>query len=137
MIFLSNRFLLDASSFVYALKLKRVDIIQGNYIQQLTVYEAINAIWKEAHLFGSLSAKEAQELVEIVAKIFEYLKVLSIHPYELDVLKRAMKLGLTVYDASYLVLAEKNDLTLLTEDKELKEKAGRRIKVISVKDLVK
>jgi len=63
-----------------------------------------------------------EEVAEIVARIFNYLNVLSTHPYESEVLRKVMKLDLTIYDASYVILAEKNDLVLLTED----EKLGRK-----------
>jgi len=131
------RLLFDASSIIYALKLKRVEILHGNYIQHLTVYEVLNAIWKEAYLVKSLSYEEAKRFIGIFAEVLEYLNILSIHPYESEVLKTAIDLDLTAYDASYVVLTEKNNLTLVTEDEKLREKASEKVKVMSLREVIK
>ena len=131
------RLLFDASSIIYALKLRRVEILHENYIQHLTVYEVLNAIWKESYLFKSLSYEEAERFIKIFTEALGYLNILSIHPYEPEVLKTAMDLGLTVYDASYVVLTKKNDLTLVTEDEKLRKKAGEKVKVTSLREVIK
>jgi len=104
---MKGKLLFDASSLVYALKLKHVNILYGNYIHYLIVYEVLNAIWKETYLLKSLSLKEAEKLIDIVAEALDYLNVLLIHPYQSEIFKKATKSGLTIYDASYIVLAEK------------------------------
>jgi len=43
-------YLFDSSSLVKALKLRKVNLLARNYIQWLTVYEVLNALWKDAHL---------------------------------------------------------------------------------------
>jgi len=131
------RLLFDASSIIYALKLKCFEVLHENYIQHLTICEALNAIWKEAYLVRSLSYEEAERFIRIFAEALDYLNILSIHPYESEVLKTAMDLGLTVYDASYVVLTEKNDLTLVTEDGKLREKASEKVKVMSLREIVR
>lgn len=53
-------------------------------------------------------------------------------------MKHATELKLTFYDASYLHVAKSKGLTLVTEDKELSEKAKRiNIKAITVSELLK
>jgi len=133
---LRGNLLFDASSLIYALKMKYVDIFYKNYIQSLTIYEVLNAIWKEVYLIKSITHEEAEKLVSVIVEVISYLNILSIHPYEMEVLKEALNLGLTIYDASYVVLAEKNDLVLVTEDKRLIEKASKKIRVISLNDLI-
>ena len=54
------------------------------------------------------------------------------HPYEDEILSTARELNITAYDASCIVLAEKNDLTLVTEDKKLRTKAEKLIKAVSL-----
>jgi len=130
------RLLFDASSIIYALKLKCVEILHGNYIQHLTIYEVLNAIWKETYLTKSLSRGEAERFIRIFAEALDYLNILLIHPYELEVFKTAVGLGLTVYDASYVVLTEKNGLTLVTEDEKLRKKASKKVKVVSLRKIV-
>ena len=136
-IILEKKLLFDASSLIYALKLKCIDILYENYIQYLTIYEAINAIWKEAYLIKSLTFEEAKKLTNVIIEVLNYLNMLSIHPYESEVLAKAVETGLTVYDASYIVLAKKKNLKLVTEDKELMRKAHRTIKVTSIRNLIK
>ena len=54
------------------------------------------------------------------------------HPYEDEILSAARELNITAYDASYIVLAKKNGLTLVTEDKKLRTKAEKIVKVVSL-----
>ena len=41
-------------------------------------------------------------------------------------------MNITAYDTSYIVLAEKNGLTLVTEDKKLRAKAEKLVKAVSL-----
>lgn len=52
----------------------------------------------------------------MLREIVEYMNILGPHGWEEEILKTALKLGITVYDASYIVLAKNNDITLVTED---------------------
>ncbi|ABL78833.1 type II toxin-antitoxin system VapC family toxin [Thermofilum pendens] len=133
---MERRFLLDASSVVQALKLGNLRVIYGNYIQWLTVYEVVNALWKEALLAGSISVEEASNLVEVFAETVKLVEVLSPHPYEAEILETAAKLGLTAYDASYVVLAIRNGLSLVTEDRVLREKAKGVVKAVSLREVL-
>ncbi len=130
------RLLFDASSLIYALKLRRLDILPGNYIQWLTVYEALNALWKEAHLVKTMTEEKARKLAEIVSEITGMMRVLGPHPYEAEMLAVARELGVTVYDASYIVLASRHGLTLVTEDRRLRSAAGGLVEALSLDDVV-
>jgi len=127
-----EKLLFDASSLIYALKLRSLRALYDNYIQWLTVYEVVNALWKEAILTKAISPEEASGIVRLFTKILECMKILSPHPYEDEILSTARELNITAYDASYIVLAEKNDLILVTEDKKLRTKAERLVKVASL-----
>jgi len=129
---MQEKLLFDASSVIYALKLRSLRALYDNYIQWLTVYEVVNALWKEAILTKAISPEEASGIVRLFTKILEYMKILSPHPYEDEILSTARELNITAYDASYIVLAEKNDLILVTEDKKLRTKAERLVKVASL-----
>ena len=109
--------LFDASSVIYALKLRSLKVLYDNYIQWLTIYEVVNALWKKATLTKAISPQEASEIVKLFTKTLGFMKMLSPHPYEDEILSIAGELNITAYDASYIVLAEKNGLTLVTEDK--------------------
>jgi predicted nucleic acid-binding protein len=129
--------LLDASSFIKALKLKRPDAIARNHTQWLTAYEVLNAIWKEVHLVRTIREDKALELASLVKELVGYTRVLDIRGLEEKVLRTALRLGLTAYDSSYVVLAKEYGLTLITEDEELKEKAREVVKVVSVDDMLR
>jgi len=128
--------LFDASSLIYALKLRNLKLLYDNYTQWLAVYEVINALWKEASLIGSISFQEALKLVKIFTEVVEFMKVLSPHPYESDILTMANKLKVSVYDASCVVLAREKGLLLVTEDDRLRIKAKSLVKTISLNDIL-
>ena len=50
------------------------------------------------------------------------MNVLSLHGHE-EILMLAVKAEIMVYDAPYIILIKKYDLTLVTEDRKLRVKA--------------
>ena len=77
---------------------------------------------------------------EQIAKILEVIKLENIKSAEefKEVMKLAAQLDLTFYDASYLYLAKKIGMPLVTEDKELLEKAkNASVKALKVDDFLK
>ncbi len=133
---MGGKFLFDASSVLYALKLRNPKVIYNNYIQWLTVYEVTNALWKEASLIGIISLPEALNVIKLFMKTIEFMNMLNPHPHEEDILKIADKLGMTAYDASYVFLAKQKGLSLVTEDEKLRRKAKGFIKVVSLGQIV-
>ena len=129
------RLLFDASSLLAALKAGRVRILLGECTQCLAIYEVCNGLWKEIHVLGKLTREEALHVVNVLKEVVEYMEVLSIHPYEEEVLSIALSTGLTAYDASYIVAAIKRRLTLVTEDRQLKRAAARYVETRSVGEL--
>lgn len=134
---MGNGLLFDSSSLVLLLKLRNLKPLSNNHIQWLTIYEVANALWKEASLISSISMEEAYETIEILSGVVDAMKILSPHPYEREILTTAGKLKITFYDASYVVLAKKNNLTLVTEDAELRKKTENIINVINVSDILR
>jgi len=118
------RYLFDASSLIEALKRKELELIYGEAIQPLTLYEALNALWKESRLLRKLSFKEALALAEVLDSLREFMKLLGMEGLGNEILRVALNKGVTAYDASYIVLAKKNKLTLVTEDSKLAKKAS-------------
>ena len=54
-----GKLLFDASSVIYALKLRSLKVLYDNYIQWLTIYEVVNALWKEATLTKAISPQDS------------------------------------------------------------------------------
>ena len=130
------RCLFDASSFIKALKLGKPEVLVDNSIQWLTIYEVVNALWREAYLLKFTSIDKVLQLVDIVVDVIRYMRILNISNLEKEVLRMSVELGLTAYDASYIVLAQKYGLTLVTEDRKLMSKAQKYINITSLDTLL-
>ena len=115
--------MLDASA-LYPL-LKRLDekaasLLTKLAILDLTKYELGNAIWKEYKL-GLL--KNWENPIVLWSKIMEEMPTYRIEMQHLrDIEKIAVERDLTFYDASYIYMAETQNLKLITEDEELLSK---------------
>ncbi|MEM2243168.1 MAG: type II toxin-antitoxin system VapC family toxin [Archaeoglobaceae archaeon] len=105
-----------------------------NCIQHLTIYEVLNAIWKEARIFG-MNLEETKRFAEIFSEIVKRMKVLEIKNLE-SVLSIAVKTGLSFYDSSYIALAAELNLELVTEDGKLREKASNIVRVSSLEEVL-
>ncbi len=116
---------------ILAMKLKKIGILAGNYIQNLTIHEVLNALWKESSVLKKISSKEAENLADVFAQLLRYLNTIDVRGAEGEVFRTAMETGLTVYDASCLVLARRESLTLVTEDAKLRKMAGETVKAVS------
>jgi len=122
-------YLLDSSAIARVLgglKGEAVKTLDGKITLDLARYELGNVIWKQSLLEGRLSLEEAVDRAGSLAKIFELLEVRcvdSVEGFE-GVMKLAVELGMTFYDAAYLYSAKNGRLTLVTEDGELVEKAS-------------
>jgi predicted nucleic acid-binding protein len=131
-----KKLLFDSSSIIYAVKKNRVEVLADNYIQRLTIYECLNALWKEAYLVKTLSSEELEKLLGILLDVFKLMRVLSLNGYEEEILRLAIETGLTVYDTSYIVLASKNNLSLVTEDRRLRSIAEDYVEAHSLDELL-
>jgi len=87
-------YLFDASSFIKALKLGKPEVLIDNFIQWLTIYEVVNALWREVYLPKFASTEKVLQLVDIVTDVVKYMKILSISNIEKEVLK---VINLTLY----------------------------------------
>jgi len=131
-----TKYIFDASAVVNLAKRGRFAAFLEGETLDLARYEALNAVWKETALLRRLDYSEALELADVLNTLFRALKVNSIAGGERGVLELAANEGLTIYDASYLYLAVKRNLTLVTDDKGLRNKASRHVKVLSVRELL-
>jgi predicted nucleic acid-binding protein len=82
-------------------------------------------LWKESSVLKKIGSREAENLVDVFAQLLRYLNTIDVSGVEGRVFRTAMETGLTVYDASYLVLAQRGGLTLVTEDAKLRKNGGR------------
>lgn len=130
------RNLFDASAIyplIKKLKASVYDIIEAIGVLDLTKYEIGNAIWVEAArglISDWLSVSRAW------SDIFKMITELEIDDLS-NVEEIAMKLNLTFYDASYIYVAYRRRLTLVTEDVEMRRKAAEiGVEAISVDEFI-
>ena len=126
--------LIDASSLMLLMKKADIqielDCLRVSYLLDLTFYEVGNAIWRDTCLTKFLTKKESEALrnkVQIVlartdriaSEATNFQKIFDISESE----------RLSFYDSSYLFTAREKRLVLVTEDKELRAKAEKHVKV--------
>jgi len=120
----------DSSAIILILqKFKReaISILEDKFTLDLALYELGNVIWKECVLRNAFSPEDAIANIKKLAKIMGIMKIEKLNTEEdvAEAMKLATKLKLTFYDSSYLYVAKKLNLTLITEDMELKNKAEK------------
>ena len=121
---------LDSSAIAVILRRlggEAVGIIGGEATLSLAGYELGNIVWKECALKGLISHEEAVIRAGEIAKVLEIMRVGSIESSEdfAGVMRLSVELKITFYDASYLYLARKEGIALVTEDEELADRADR------------
>jgi predicted nucleic acid-binding protein len=136
-------FLLDTSSLLLLTRSElgpqsmKFRIIQNSRVLDLTTYEAGNGIWKESELLKTLSSEETQKLADSLSLILSDLERSSVQPSEFtQVLNLAKSERRTFYDSSYIYVAKRDKMTLVTEDQNLSKIARKHVRVLSVEQLV-
>ena len=122
--------ILDSSAIIAILqkfKGKAISILEDKFTLDLALYELGNVIWKECVLRNVFSPEDAIANIKKLAEIMSIMKIESLNTKEdvAEVMRLATKLKITFYDSSYLYAAKKLNLTLVTEDMELKSKAEK------------
>ncbi|MBS7288197.1 MAG: type II toxin-antitoxin system VapC family toxin [Candidatus Freyarchaeota archaeon] len=127
--------LFDASSIFEAIVEKKVSVLQGNYTIDLAVYEVGNTLWKRMSLLRDIGDAEVAKLVLLVKRVLKLLKKVKLDCQEEEIIKIAARLGVTFYDASYAFAAKNNNLTLVTEDEKLRERAKSYVNTLSLREI--
>jgi len=115
---MKDSYLLDSSA-IYPLldHMENVDL-EKIHILRLTFYEVGNIIWKEHYLFKRI--KDVEKTSRLFHKLLSSLKILEDPPMD-EVMKIAVSRGLSFYDACYVAAAEKQGLTLVSNDAKILE----------------
>ncbi|MCC6032792.1 MAG: type II toxin-antitoxin system VapC family toxin [Desulfurococcaceae archaeon] len=129
-------YLFDASAIVNLVKKGCLKPLADGVTLDLAIYEALNAVWKEYAVLQRIDAETAVSLIEILEGVFTIIPLESIKNHETEVFKLASKEDLTIYDSSYVYVALKKELILITDDKKLARKASHYTKVKESKDLI-
>jgi len=129
-------YLLDASSIVNLIRRGSIRPLIEGVTLDLALYESLNAVWKEHRLLKRFDRKITSEFLGIISDVFSVIKIASIKGFEEGVFNLALKENVTIYDASYMYIAMKGGLILVTDDRKLKDRASKYLKVISTSELV-
>ena len=128
-------YLFDASAIVNLVKRGNTRIFLKGATLDLAIYEAINAIWKEHVLLKNIDRDTAITFIDIIHAIFNVMKTFSIGGFEKEIFELACKEHITIYDAAYLYHAIRGKLTLVTDDRKLREVALKYVRVASSMEL--
>ena len=74
-------------------------------------------------------------LAEVLKQVIGTMEILDPRGIEEEILRIAIQPELTAYDSSYIVLAMKHCLVLVTGDNKLMGKAKKLVKAISLDEL--
>lgn len=128
--------LFDASSLVDLLvadDTPPLRVAYGEHSLDLALYEAGNAVWNIGIAQDQLTDDEIREATDSLVGLAEELTFARAPGLALGrTMSVARNEGLTFYDSAYLVVAQRDDLTLVTEDEALREAAGRYVPVATV-----
>jgi len=120
------KYLVDASA-IYPLIVKLreglLTYMDMFVVLDLTRYEVGNVLWKE---YKSGRIRDLGSIVALFEMVFDSFDKLSIDRLD-GVLRIAVERDLTFYDASYVYVAEKMGMSLVTEDHEILEKCSNAV----------
>jgi len=107
---------------------KALDVVRnGGSILALTYYEVGNAIWKMHHLTNKINRDDASSLLQVSMKLLALLETVECSTDEAtEIEDLAFDQKLTFYDASYLFVAKKHHLTLVSDDGKMSKTAARQ-----------
>ena len=110
---------------------ERTDVFVGEVILDLTLYEAGSTMLKICRRNQKTAEESKSVLVEMV-KFMQNMRSLNATDLAQEIFDVSLKRNLSYYDAAYLAVAVKNNLTLVTDDHKLAQAA--RAELISVID---
>jgi len=135
--------LLDANSLLYLIRSSeearavKARILEDSKILDLTLYELGNSVWKESELTKLLSLDDAGKLGQDLSLVLSNLEKMSIAGVELPaVLEIAKAERKTFYDSSYIYVAKREKMTLVTEDQSLSKTARKHVRTVSIREVI-
>jgi len=106
---------------------KDADRIRNDYLNQLIDiavpsllrYEVLNAL-RYSYAFGEDELKEIGKVLDD----YQFLTIPLIEEYLDETIRRALKHGITIYDASYIAIGDVRNCKVYTADNKLLNKVG-------------
>jgi len=129
-------YVFDASAIVNLIKKGLASLLSEGLTLDLAIYECLNVVWKEYKLLKRLDEETVSSFIELIGDALSILRMDSIKGSENEVFDLACREGLTIYDASYLHASMKMQAALITDDRKLREKGSKYVKVLSTEQLI-
>lgn len=126
--------LFDSSAIINLCSEKKIDHLVTAWTLDLAFYEIGNAVWRQVYVRKSLSREKGDMILDALMSVLENMNIAKVED-ALGILKIAVEEGITYYDASYLFVAIKNSLALVTDDEKLYNASKKYIKVSSSKEI--
>ena len=102
-------------------------------ILDLTIYEAGNVLWKANALQGRITDEQRDTFLTLLEESEPDIERLSIGSVGLEtVMEIGIAEELTFYDTAYVAVARELDLTLVTEDAKLQNKASSYVTIETI-----
>ena len=139
---MERHMLFDASSIFMLIRELKGEapnkLLEGSTIP-LAYYELGNAVWRECFLLKRISKQEACKLLSAMAAILQAMDIVMFQNDDKAnlILDKACELGITYYDAAYVVEAQKSEKVLVTDDQKLASAAHKiGVKTMTSKTLI-
>lgn len=126
--------LFDSSAIINLCGKRKIDQLLEGYTLNLAYYELGNAVWKQVYIYGKLNFEKAKLVLKTLIEIFNRMEKIN-EENAIEILDRAVKDGLTYYDAAYLQTAINKNLTLVTDDEKLYRISKKYINVTTSDEL--
>ncbi|MEM3403015.1 MAG: type II toxin-antitoxin system VapC family toxin [Nitrososphaeria archaeon] len=126
--------LFDSSTIINLCGEKKIEKLFEGWTLNLAFYELGNAVWKQVHVYKAITDDEANTVLDPLIEIFRKLKKPEAED-AFEILKIALKESISFYDASYVYAAKENDLTLVTDDKQLYKVSKKYVRTITSSEL--
>lgn len=127
-----KQYLFDASAFIFLIKKANVQTtfqqLQNLLILDLTVYEVGNTLLKENKLTKFLTQKDIETLERATQLVLSKAeKIINKNIILQKIIEIAKTENLSFYDSSYIYFAKQNNIQLVTEDPNLRDKAKKYV----------
>ncbi len=123
------KYLIDASSIFKLLSSASPNgqnLLENSSITDMTLFEIGNVLYKRKDSsIKEMPVEKIMELSKVIGNIIREVKRFPITPTEIpNILSIAINKRTTIYDASYIYVCSREKLSLISEDLDLRRKAG-------------
>ncbi|MDE1857130.1 MAG: type II toxin-antitoxin system VapC family toxin [Candidatus Micrarchaeota archaeon] len=130
-------YLFDSSAIYAITRARRTELLIQSGTCSLARYELCNILLTERHVRKRISESEQKYLLSKLVRALGFMRIMSIADYEQGIIDTAIELGLSFYDASYVHLAKKSGMVLVTEDAKLARKINGHVHTATTAELTR